>query len=174
MVTPDSSERLVLGPVEQVEGTDTLLGKLLAPGQGKGFSSGGYGSETRNLLFLDGQARAARWLLPDNRHIIARQIDITSSAVESQSRRPVATVVLVKAIASDAEDTDGSLLLLDPTGRHVKKIAEGVREVNHARLNRDGQIALLYERRRKYVIATFDATSLETRSEDELSVPQLK
>jgi hypothetical protein len=174
VVSPESAEPLFLGPVTQVEGTDTLRGELLAPGHGKGFSSGGYSSESRNVLFLDGQSKAARWLLPDTHHVISRSMEIMSSAGAPESRHPVAEVMLVKANDSNAEADEGKLLRLDPTGRNVKTIADGVRAVNHARLSPEGRVTVLYESRRRYVLATFDLVSLEKRSEDELSVPQLK
>ena len=173
VVGPESTEQLYLGQVVQVEGTDTLRGELLAPGVGKGFSSGSYGSEVRNLLFLDGQSKTARWLLPDSHHVVSRSMDIMSIAGEAKPSRLVAEVLLVKPIASDADSDAGSLLLLDPPGRQVKTIAQDVRAVNHARLGLDGRITVLYERNRKYVLATFDSVSLEKKSEDELSIPQL-
>jgi prepilin-type processing-associated H-X9-DG protein len=173
VVSPDSDERLYLGSVEQVEGTGTLRGELLSPGHGKGFSSGGYGSETRNMLFLDGHFQAARWLLPDSHHVVSRHIDINSGGEASNPKRLVATIVLVKAVSADADADAGALLIFDPTGKNVRTVAEAVRDVNHASLSSDGRITVLYERNRKYVIASFDAASLEKKTENELSVPQL-
>jgi hypothetical protein len=174
VVGPESGEQLFLGQLAQVEGTDTLRGELLASGSGSGLGSSGYGSATRNVLFLDVQSKAARWLLQDSRHVISQSIDVRADVRESNEGRRIAEVILVKAVDRDASGDEGTLLLLDPTGRTVTTIAADVRAVNHAQLSIDGQINVLYERNRKYVLAKFDPTSLERQSEDELDVPQLK
>ncbi len=174
VVGSESGEQLYLGQVVQIAGTDTLRGELLASGSGKGLGSSGYGSDVRNVLFLDGQSKTARWLLPDSRHVISQSIDVRASDEGSSASQPIAEVLLIKAIGSDAEADIGRLMLLDPTGQMVTTISEGVRAVNHAQLSLEGHITVLYERNRKYVLATFDASSLAKLSEDELAVPQLK
>ena len=173
VVGPESGEQLFLGQLVQVEGTDTLRGELLASVSGSSLGSGGYGSATRNVLFLDVQSKTARWLLQDSRHAISQSIDIRANASEPSESRLIAEALLVKVVGSDAQEDEGTLLLIDPTGSLVTTVARGVRAINHAQLSIDGQITVLYERDRKYVLASFDRASFEKRTEDELSVPQL-
>jgi hypothetical protein len=171
----DSDERLVLGQVALVQGTSALRGELVAHRSGAGFSSGSSEySETRNLLFVDGQSDVGRWLLPDDDHVITEHPDIVPEAEDRGQGRPVATVALVKPAHGDSDVTDGTLLLFDPAGRHIQTVADGVRALHSATLDGGGRIALLFERRRKYVIASFDGTTLEKKEEHEITVPALK
>jgi hypothetical protein len=171
----DSGERLFLAQVAVVEGTTILRGELVAQRSGSGFSSGSGGySETRNILFVDNQSHPARWLLPDDDHVITTHPDVTTRAQDGRTAHPLASLALVKPAHADLEAADGTLLLFDPTGRNIQTIADGVRELHSAVLDAEGRITLLFERRRKYVLASFDAASLEKKEEHEVTVPALK
>lgn len=65
-------------------------------------------------------------------------------------------------------------MLFDPMGRHVVTVADGVRELHSAALDAEGGITLPVERRRKYVIASFNTDSLARKQEHEITVPALK
>src|SRR5881296_2996510 len=60
-VAAGGSEKLYLGPVRAVEGSDVLRGELLAHSQALGIGSSGYSAETRNVLYLDTRSTEARW-----------------------------------------------------------------------------------------------------------------
>ncbi len=138
---------------------------------GAGFSSGSY-TETRNILFIEPGQKTARWLLPDNDHIITDSSDITENS-DSKAKRLIATAVLVKSPASSPETTVGKLLLFDPSGRKIVEVASTVREVHLASLSA-GDLTILYERDRRLVLATFDPASLAKRAEQVIDVPQPK
>jgi len=70
IVAADSDAHLSLGRVSVVAGTSVMRAELSREREGKGFSSGGY-SETRNALFIEPDQKEARWLLPDNNHIVS-------------------------------------------------------------------------------------------------------
>jgi hypothetical protein len=165
---------LSLGEVVLVEGTTVLRGDLVVRRSDAGFSSGSGYSETRNILFVESQTNAARWLLPDHNHVITAHSDVAIRTEDRRSGRPVATVALVKQAHTDLAVTEGTLLIFDPSGVRVQTVAEGVREIHTATLDGDGRIILLFERRRKYVLATFDASSLDKKDEHEVAVPPLK
>jgi hypothetical protein len=55
-VVAEANEALYLGALTAVEGYDVLRGELHAPSDKTVFGSGGYGGETRNVLYLDGQS----------------------------------------------------------------------------------------------------------------------
>lgn len=173
----DSGERLFLGQVSLVRGTSVLRGELVSHRSSAGISSGSGGySETRNILFVDSESDVARWLLPDDDHVITEHPDVPliTQVDDRGGGRPVATLALVKSAHADLEATEGTLLLFDPAGVHVQTVAEGVRALHSATLDAGGRIALLFERRRKYVLASFDGTSLEKKEEHEVTVPALK
>jgi hypothetical protein len=169
----DSDERRLLDQVELVEGTSVLRGKLLSDRSALGSSSGSY-NEVRNLLFVDDQSPTARWLLPDDDHVITKHSDVMTRAEGEKRARPVATFTLVKPAGADLRATEGLLLLFDPAGRNVQTVADGVRELHTAELEAEGRITVLFERRRKYVLASFDGRSLERNQEREITIPTLK
>lgn len=171
----DTAGRMLLGSVSLIPGTSTLRGELIARRSGAGFGSGSSDyAEIRNLLFMDRQSDVGRWLLPDDDHVITRHQDIAPEADDARRGRPVATTALVKASSGDMEVTEGTLLLFDPSGRNVQTVAEGVRVLHSAALDAEGRIALLFERRRRYVIASFDGTTLKKQEEHEITVPDLQ
>jgi len=86
----------------------------------------------------------------------------------------VATLALVKPAHADLEVAEGTLLLFDPSGRNVQTVANDVRDLHTAALDGEGHIVVLFERRRKYVLASFDTVSLGKKEEHELEVPVLK
>jgi len=171
----DSGERLFLGQVEPVEGTTVMRGELIAHRSGAGFGSGsGDYAQTRNIIFVDSESQPARWLLPDDDHVITAHPDVTTRPPDGRTARVVATLAVVKTADADLEAAEGVLLLFDPAGRNIVTVADGVRELHSAALDAEGRITLLFERRRKYVIAAFNADSLEKKQEHEVIVPPLK
>src|SRR5262244_3930336 len=86
---PTSDESFHLGSLDPVEGTDVLRGELytLRKGGGVKLGSSDYrGAETRNLLYLDTRSRTSRWLLPDNRRVVTRRLDVSGSETEKSSK----------------------------------------------------------------------------------------
>jgi hypothetical protein len=173
-VAADPRDHLYLGPMSRIEGSDVLRAELLAPRQEAGLSSGGYGTETRNIMFLDARTNEARWLLPDASRIITDETVVWAGEERSRDRRQIAVVLLAKPKGVDREVDVGTLLILEPQGRTIRTVAEGVRTLSHASLADDHDILIVYERGRRYVRSIIDAASFATRSEGEVSVPELK
>jgi len=171
VVAADSSAHLLLGRASVVAGSDVMRADLSLNRGGAGFSSGGY-TETRNILFIEPGQKAARWLLPDNDHVISDSSDITDDA-DHKAKRMIATAVLVKSTTPSHETAVGELLLFDPTGKKVVEVANNVREMRLASLS-GGELTILYERDRRLVLAAFDPESLAKRREQEIDVPQTK
>lgn len=165
---PSSKTQLSLGRASLVPGTNVMQAQLLEHRAGTGFSSGDY-NETRNIMFIEPGDKAARWLLPDNNHVIAETFEVADDN-ESVRKHVLATVVLVKLETDSSEG--GQILLFDPAGRHIVQVASSCRQVHLAALS-DGALTILYERDRHLVIATFDPTSIAKRQEEVIDVPQL-
>ena len=164
-VAADSKIKLSLGNASAVPGTNVLRANLSLERGGAGFSSGGY-TETRNILFIEPGQKAARWLLPDNDHLIAHSSDIPErSGIDEDkagnARNMIATAVLVKTAIGGSEPSTGKLLLFDPSGRKIVEVADGVREIHNASLY-SGELTILYERNRRLVLAAFDPASLSS------------
>jgi len=173
-VVADAREKLILGPMRPVEGSDVLRGELQAPRDGLAIGSSGYSVETRNVLYLDARSTEARWLLPDSARIISEETTVWSETHDTNARRRVAELALVKHNGADLTVAEGTLLVFDPAGRHITTVAEGVRTLNHVSLLDKDNILVLYEHGRRYVRAILDAQSFEVRSVHEISVPELR
>jgi hypothetical protein len=169
VVAADSNAHLSLGRASVVAGTDVMRADLSLNRGGAGFSSGGY-TETRNILFIEPGQKVARWLLPDNDHVIADSSDIIDDT-DRNAKRMIATAVLVKSTMASPETAAGRLLLFDPPGRKIVEVASNVREIHLASLS-GGELTILYERNRRFVLAAFDPGSLAKRREQEIDVPQ--
>lgn len=167
----DSNAHLSLGRTSVVAGTNVMRADLSLNRGGAGFSSGGY-TETRNILFIEPGQKVARWLLPDNDHIIRDSSDITED-IDGKAKRMIATAVLVKPTIGLPETDAGRLLLFDAPGRKIVEVASNVREIHLTSLS-GGELTILFERNRRLVLATFDPGSLAKRGEQEIDVPQTK
>lgn len=167
-----SDPRLFLGQASVVPGSPFMRADLLLHHDGGGFSSGGY-AETRNVLLIDPGDEDARWLLPDDEHVIVESSDVVANEGESKSKRTVATLALVKASGSDRQTAKGRLLLFGPSGRPIVEVSDGVRALHVAALSGD-QVTVLYERDRQLVVALFDPASLAKQREQAMTVPPLK
>jgi hypothetical protein len=167
----DSNAHLSLGRTSLAAGTNVMRADLSLNRGGAGFSSGGY-TETRNILFIEPGQKVARWLLPDNDHIIRDSSDITED-IDGKAKRMIATAVLVKPTIGLPETDAGRLLLFDAPGRKIVEVASNVREIHLTSLS-GGELTILFERNRRLVLATFDPGSLAKRGEQEIDVPQTK
>jgi len=167
-----SDPRLFLGQASVVPGTMFMRADLLLHHEGGGFSSGGY-AETRNVLFIDPAEKHARWLLPDDKHVIVESSDVSLTEEEGKPKRTVATVALVKASDADRQTGKGKLLLFGPPGTPILEVSDGVRALHVAALSGD-QITVLYERDRQLVVAVFAAATLTKQQDQAMPVPALK
>lgn len=70
--------------IESILGADALMMRLTTQGKSGKFSSGGYGGETRNVLFLSGSDKVSRWLFKDHKNLI-----LVSTQLNEESSSPM-------------------------------------------------------------------------------------
>ena len=169
---PQADLRLSLAPAAILPGTQIMRAPLLSYRAGVGFSSGSY-TETRNLLFVDPAEKQARWLLPDNQHVISANPDIVVTDDEPKANHLLATAALIKPSTDQLDTESGRLSLFDPGAKRIVEVADGVRKIHIATVV-NGEVSLLYERDRRLVVARYDGASLAKRGEEQIDVPQLK
>jgi hypothetical protein len=168
-----ASKELRLGGFTRIEGT-TIYRASLSTRDGRGkYSSSGDSSEVRNILYLNLETGNARWLLPSDSENIAFNEDVAAPSKNGETAPPLGVVVLVKPVPSGSEAVPGRLLLLDIAAEHVNQVAANVRDVHGVTLMPSGDIAIFFERDRKYQLATFDRASLRKLSERTINVPDL-
>jgi len=171
-------ERLVLGSVEEVDGTPYVLLPLASKRDGK-FSSGG-SSETRNLLFHDAASGKARWLRPDHAAAIASYALLRADEPEDagpgepRRERPVRWIRYEIAPADtdrDGEVTSGDALEIavsGPGGDPPTTVLTGVDEVLGYAPPRGGTLSVFFRRGHRYVVGEIDLVARKLRVEREL------
>ena len=96
-----------------------------------------------------------------------------SGPVVSRVEEPATLAVVALATPVESNAKAGGLYLYDPPGRQVKRIAEGVTAVQGAAIT-GGGIAILYERPTGYVLAHYDAATLNRIKEVDVALPAIK
>jgi hypothetical protein len=81
---------------------------------------------------------------------------------------------VVKQSGGDLAAVEGRLVVFDPTGKVLESLSDGVRTVHVARVGDDGGLIVMYERRRRFVLATIDRETLKLRSEQVFEIPSMK
>lgn len=149
-----------------------MRAQLVRSGEGAKFGSGsGDRIEIRNILFIEPGEKTARWLLPDNDHVITDTLDVAEK--DATSTRTIATAVLVKPQVDGQVTDKGRLVLFDLPGKKVVEVADGVQEIQVAFVT-GGELTILYKQDRRLVLGAFDAGTLARRREQQIDVPQLK
>lgn len=164
--------------VESVTGANTQMLLLSAEEKSGKLSSGGYGSETRNVLFLSGAEKKARWLFPkqSNKILVAEQM---REKGHDSNDRPT-SVLYFEYVATDTNG-DGKLSAQDnssiglcrPNGLDFGQVLTGVtRVLSHELL--DGQtLSVVYQAGRSVRHATFSVSSLKNEADQEIvSLPE--
>ena len=167
-----ANKELSLSGLLPIEGTSIFRATLSSEHYGKhldSFSSG-EASEIRNILFVDTTTGTAAWLLPSDKERITNQEDVTQPG---EHKPPLAIVALVKPDGENTDAATGRLLIVDVAGRHVEQFASDVHALDGVTITPGGDIAVLFQKNRKYYLASFDRTTRAKRSEREIAVPDL-
>jgi hypothetical protein len=97
----DTGKRLSLSQMTHVAGSNVIRQELVERDTSAAFSSSGSYGQTRNLLFVDTKAGAARWLLPDDDHVVTEHSDVETRGQNREPGRVVGTFALVKESGPD-------------------------------------------------------------------------
>jgi hypothetical protein len=154
--------------IENIAGADTLMMRLSAQEKSEKFSSGGYGNETRNILFMSGIDKTARWLFKDHRNLI-----LVSTELYGES--PTAKDAPAKALYFEYVKTDtnkdevlssedqSSIGLARPDGTGFTEILKNVKRIFSYEVIDQQRLAIVYQKEAEVWLAKFsldDATQL--------------
>lgn len=168
------NKELTLSGLTTIEGTSLFRASLSSqPYRGVDLgSSGGSASDTRNVLFIDIANGTATWLLPNDNEVVTSTYDVIDEPAPGERRAPLGIVALVKPNADD--NATGRLLMLRLAGLHATPFASDVRALDGVTIAPSGDVAVLFEKNRKYYLTLFDKATLTKRSEREITVPNLR
>lgn len=172
----ETDVELFVGDLEGVCGHDVQYVELEARERGGKFSSGGYGAETRNLLFLRGSEMSSAWLFEGNQQLIRVHRALSKEESRSEDEEPV-IALYYEVVRSDRngdgrmDADDGSIIALSrPDGTGYREIESGVRRVVQQRVVDDGATLLLLVQEEKRVMAKrYSLRTFEKLSEKEIA-----
>ena len=170
--TSNHSVLLRFEPIENINGTNTQIIRLSAQEKSGKFYSGGYGRETRNILFLTGDEKKARWLFPKQTNLIIVTAQLREKS-EDRKDSPVKAFYF-EYVSEDSND-DGklnaedqsSVALSKPDGSGVIEILHSVNRVLSYGMLGSQQLSVVYQKDKsvRHAKIAIPAFTVETNQE---------
>lgn len=149
---------------ENITGANAQMMKLTTQEKSAKFSSGGYGSETRNILFLTGTEKVARWLFKNHKNLILVASQLHEELAASKE---APTSALYFEFVSDDTNGDGNLSsedhsnigLTKPDGTAFVEILHDVNRVLSHQMLDQQHLSVVYQkgtvvRHAKFAVST--------------------
>lgn len=171
---------LEFGQIRNICGTDTQMLELSTRGDSGKFSSGGYGSETRNVLFLSGKDKTPRWLFPVQSNLILTAEQLRHETESCGSKQAPASALFFEYISNDSNG-DGKLsredrsriALAKPDGTGLTEVLDGVSRVLSREMLDSQHLTLIYQKDRTIHHARFSLPTLSKELDQEIvTVPE--
>jgi len=171
----EKNDDLRLGRLEDICGTKNKYVKLSSPVKSKGFSSGGYGSRARNVLFFAGQQAEPKWLFDTDSSMIMVMNVLELNSGDCRQRQSIA--VYYEVIETDTnmdgvlnEKDDVTIALSTVDGSSYRKILTEITSVLDHQIDLDGkELTVLFQRADSVRVARYSMDSGELISEREIS-----
>ena len=165
--------------IENIAGANTQMMLLSAQNKSGKFSSGGYGSETRNVLFLTGNEKTARWLFPKQSNLILVTAQLRE---ESKDSKDSPAQALYFEYVTEDTNGDGKLSAQDhsnvalskPDGLGFVEVLHGVSRVLSYEMLGNQQLSVVYQTGKVVRHAKFSTLSLVKEiDQDIVNVPDV-
>ncbi len=159
--------------IQKVTGSDTQMLLLSAEDTSRKVYSGGSGSETRNVLFLTGTEKKARWLFQSQSNLILVTEQLRE---ESDNERRAPTKLLYFEFIPKDTNGDGKINSQDPStvglskpdGTGFVEVLRDVTRVLSHELIDDKVLSIVFQSRQAIRHATFSLSSFAKVSEAEI------
>jgi hypothetical protein len=168
-------ENLRLGNINKVCGKDIQYVKLNSSRKSKGFSSGGYGVATRNIVFFVGPDMESHWLFETNKYHISKVEQLNKEADDCKKKEAVS--IYYEVIKSDTNQ-DGELNSEDdvtisvtlPDGLNYVELDTSVTAViDHSIDSNASILTVLVQKDSSILMKKFSLRSNQIISEKEIS-----
>jgi hypothetical protein len=168
-------EDLRLSNITKVCGKDVQYVKLDSTNSSKGFSSGGYGSLTRNVVFFVGTDMDSHWLFDTNKYLINEIDQLKKKADDCKDRETVS--IYYEVIKSDTNkdgdlnsEDDVTISLTSPDGKNYIELDSGVTSVIDHSIDHDAQVlTMLMQKGSSILMKKYSLESSQLISEKEVS-----
>lgn len=160
--------------IENIKGANTQMMLLSARSESVKFSSGSsYGSEIRNVLFLTGTEKTARWLFPKQNNLILVTAQLCEELKDSKD---TPTKALYFEYVKDDTDGDGklsnqdnsSVALSKPDGSGFVEVLHGVSRVLSYEMIGSQYLSVVYQAGKTVRHAKFSVLSLTKETDQEI------
>jgi hypothetical protein len=171
----DSPVFLHLEHMEDITGANAQMMLLSARAKSGKFSSGsGYDSETRNVLFLAGEEKKARWLFPAQNNLVLAAKQLREDSIHCDKKPTKALYFEYVAEDSDGDgklsDQDHSTVALSkPDGSGFVVVLNGVSRILSHELLNDQYISVVYQTGKSVRHARFSVSSLTKETDQEIA-----
>ncbi len=164
-----------LSNITKVCGKDIQYVKLNSSRPSKGFSSGGYGSNIRNVVFFVGQEMQSHWIFDTNKYLIAKVIQLKTKNDDCKKSKTVAIYYEVRK-----EDTDGNgkvedgdsitVSLSSPDGLNYTEIESNITSVLDHSIDEEASIlTLLLQSKENILMKKYSLNNNQLISEREIT-----
>lgn len=168
-------EDLRLSGISKVCGNDIQFVKLNSPKKSKMLSSGGYGSNTRNLVFFVGREMESHWLFDTNKYLVDEVDQLKKVGDNCEDKE---TVAIYYEIRKEDTDNNGKLdendsitiALTSPDGRKYTELDAGVTSVlDHSVDSNASVLTLLAQYNSVLMMKKYSIKTRELISEREIT-----
>lgn len=161
--------------VENIDGANAQWMRLTAQDNSTAFSSGGHGEETRNVVFLTGSEKAARWLFKEHKNLIVVTAQLSSESYDSKDSH---TRALYFEYVSTDTNRDGALSsddhsnvgLTRPDGTAFVEILTDLDRVLSYGMLDEQNLSVVYQRDRTVRHAKFSVANLQLVTDQEIVI----
>lgn len=176
--------RFRLVEFKDIPGANAQMLKLTATSVKPGFAYSDYKSDTRNILFLAGDERKARWLFPHQNNVI-HTTGLLHSQVEkdnSPSRENPTKALYIEFSDKDtngdseiSEDDEVSLGLSKPDGEGFATVLTGIDQLYSVTILGGQSISVLYRAGKMFRHALYSVATLAQMSDREIvAIPEVE
>ena len=168
-------EDLRLSTITKVCGKDIQYVKLNSSRKSKGFSSGGYGSATRNIVFFVGSNMDSHWLFETNKYLINEVDQLKKEADDCKEEKTVS--IYYEVIKSDTNEDgdlnsedDVTVSVTSPDGLNYVELDTSVTSVIDHSIDSDAAIlTVLVQKDSSILMKKFSLENNQKISEKEVS-----
>ena len=159
--------------IENITGANVQMLQLTTKEKSEKFSSGGYGTETRNVLFLAGTEKTARWLFKDHKNLIFVASQLREESIDSEKEPTQA--LYFEYVAADT-DGDGKLSSTDrsniglskPDGTRFLEVLHDVSHVFSYEILDQQHLSVVYQKGATVRHAKFSLASMKLEADQEI------
>jgi hypothetical protein len=171
----ENIENLRLSDISKVCGQDIQYIKLKTPRESKGYSSSGYRSNTRNVIFFIGADMEAHWLFNTNKNFISKMNQLK---IKSDNCKNNETVAILYQIIKEDSNSNGKLdendaltiSLTSPDGKNYIEIESKITSILDYSVNKTASVlTILLQQNNKIIMKKYSLSTNKKISEREVT-----